>query len=336
MAAARATLRKVPLTLAISDYDHVHDLTSGAVQAEGIALTRLNLSVEEIFYRFTRFREWDVSELSMGKYVALLAQDDDSLTAIPVFPSRVFRHSSLYVRRGGPVSRPQDLAGKRVGVPEWSQTATIYVRGFLMHQYGLRLQDIDWVQAGVNQPGRVEKVALSLPAGVRLTHVPDKTLDGMLRAGELDCIMSAHAPASFAQRHPEIVRLFSDAATVELAHWRETSIFPIMHTVAIKRAVLRRHPWVGMNLFTAFEEAKRRSLARALETTASRFPIPWGVEYAFQTREQFGDDFWPYGVEPNRKTLEAFLQFAYEQGVCRRPLTCDELFPEGVRSHFKI
>jgi 4,5-dihydroxyphthalate decarboxylase len=336
MAAARATLRKVHLTLAISDYDHVHDLTSGAVLAEGIALTRLNLPVEEIFYRFTRFREWDVSELSMGKYVAMLAQDDESLTAIPVFPSRVFRHSSLYVRRGGPVSRPQDLAGKRVGVPEWSQTATIYVRGFLMHQYGLRLQDIDWVQAGVNQPGRVEKVALSLPAGVRLTPVADKTLDAMLRAGELDCIVSAHAPASFAQRDPDIVRLFPDAAGVELAHWRETGIFPIMHTVAIKRAVLRRHPWVGMNLFTAFEEAKRRSLARALETTASRFPIPWGVEYAFQTRERFGDDFWPYGVEPNRKTLEAFLQFAYEQGVCRRPLTCDELFPEGVRSQFKI
>ena len=329
-------MRKVHLTLAVSDYDHVRDLTSGEVEAEGIELTRLNLPVEEIFYRFVRFREWDVSELSLAKYVALRSQDDPSLAAIPVFPSRVFRHSAIYIRPNGRVSRPEDLSGKRVGIPEWSQTATIYVRGFLMHQYGIHLQDVEWYQAGVNQPGREEKVALKLPDGVRMTRVMDRTLDGMLRAGQLDAVITAHAPESFKQGHPDIVRLFPDAIRVEEAYWRETGIFPIMHTVAVRRDVLSRHPWIAMNLFKAFEEAKRRSLARALEITASRFPIPWGVEYATRSRELFGEDFWPYGIEPNRTTLEAFLRFAYEQGGCSRPVTCEELFVEEVRSSFKI
>ncbi len=329
-------MQQVHLTLAISDYDHVRDLTCGAVAAEGLELTRLNLPVEEIFYRFVRFREWDASEMSMGKYVALRSQNDQSLTAIPVFPSRVFRHSSIYVRRDGRVSRPEDLKGKRVGVPEWSQTATIYVRGFLMHEYGIRLQDVDWYRAGVNQPGRDENVALKLPEGVRLTPVMDTTLDAMLGNGTLDAVISAHPPESFTQKHLDIVRLFPNPLPVEEAYWRKTGIFPIMHTVVIRREVLSRHPWIAMNLFKAFEEAKRRSLARAVELTASRFPIPWGVEYASRSGELFGKDFWPYGIEPNRTTLEAFLRFACEQGVCQRPLTCEELFAEEVRSTFKI
>ncbi len=329
-------MQQVHLTLAISDYDHVRDLTCGAVAAEGLELTRLNLPVEEIFYRFVRFREWDASEMSMGKYVALRSQNDQSLTAIPVFPSRVFRHSSIYIRRDGNVSRPEDLKGKRVGVPEWSQTATIYVRAFLMHEYGIRLQDVDWYQAGVNQPGRDEKVALKLPEGVRLTPVMETTLDAMLGNGTLDAVISAHPPESFTQKHRDIVRLFPKPLPVEEAYWRKTGIFPIMHTVVIRQEVLSRHPWIAMNLFKAFEEAKRRSLARAVELTASRFPIPWGVEYASRSGELFGEDFWPYGIEPNRTTLEAFLRFACEQGVCQRPLTCEELFAEEVRSTFKI
>ncbi len=329
-------MRKVHLTLAMSDYDHIRDLTSGAVEADGIDLTYLHLSVEEIFYRFTSFREWDVSELSMAKYVSLLSQGDDSLTAIPVFPSRIHRHSSLYVRRDGPVRAPRDLAGRRVGIPEWAQTAGIYARGALVHQYGLRLQDIDWYQAGVLQPGREEKVELKLPPGVRLTRVTDRTLDEMLRGGTLDAVMTARPPASFSRGDPEVVRLFPDFVAVEEAYWRETGIFPIMHTVAIRREVLRRHPWVAMNLFKAFEEAKRRSVARALDVTAARFPVPWVFEHATRARAQFGEDFWPYGVEPNRKTLEAFLGFAHEQGVCHRPLDCDELFPQEVRSSFKV
>src|SRR5277367_5048918 len=198
------------LTIAISDYDHVRDFASGAVRAEGIEVTFLTLTIEEIFFRFTKFREWDVSEMSMGKYVSLLSQGDRSLSAIPVFPSRVFRHSSIYVRRDGPVRAPADLKGRKVGLPEWAQTAAVYSRGALMHQYGLRLQDIDWYQAGVNQPGRAEKVALNLPAGTRYTALPDKTLNDMLLAGELDAVLTAHPPDAFEHGDPRIVRLFEN------------------------------------------------------------------------------------------------------------------------------
>jgi 4,5-dihydroxyphthalate decarboxylase len=326
---------RLQLTIAISDYDHVRDFAAGAVRAEGIDTRFLTLTIEEIFFRFTKFREWDVSEMSMGKYVALRSQDDTSLTAIPVFPSRVFRHSSIYVRRDGPVRAPADLKGRRVGLPEWAQTAAVYSRGALIHQFGLTLQDIDWVQAGVNEPGRAEKVKLNLPAGTRLTARPDASLDAMLLAGELDAVLTAHPPASFEQGDPRIVRLFEDYRAVEEDYWRATGIFPIMHVVALKSDVAARHPWVAMNLFKAFEEAKRRSVARALEVTATRFPVPWIYDLAAKAQAQFGELF-PYGVEPNRKTLDAFLDYAFEQGVCHRRLAVEELFPEALASRFKV
>lgn len=326
----------VQVTLAIGDYDHVRDFSQGAVRAEGVDVTHLKLSVEEIFYRFTKFREWDVSEMSLGKYVALLSQDDDSLSAIPVFPSRAFRLSSIYVRRDGAVKKPADLAGKRVGIPEWAQTAAVYTRGYLAHEIGIPLREIEWVQAGVNQPGRAEKVALKLPAGVRYRNAPDRSLSEMLLAGEIDAVMSARPPAPFSENHPNITRLFTDFRAAEEAYWRKTGVFPIMHVVALRRALLAEHPWIAMNLLQAFEEAKNRALVRALDVTASHLPIPWGYAYAAGARELFGQDFWPYGIEPNRPTLEAFLQYAHEQGVCHRQLTPEELFPAGVQTRFRI
>ncbi|MGQ0663766.1 MAG: 4,5-dihydroxyphthalate decarboxylase [Pseudomonadota bacterium] len=327
---------RLVLTLAMTDYDHVRDFTSGEVRAEGIDINHLKLSVEEIFFRFVTFREWDVSELSMAKYVSLVSQNDASLAAIPVFPSRVFRHSSIYVRSDGALREPRDLVGRKVGVPEWAQTAGIYARGALMHRYGVRLQDIDWVQAGVNEPGRVEKVELRLPKGTRLARVADQTLNDMLLAGEIDAIMTARPPAAFASGHPGIVRLFRDCRAIEEEYWRETGIFPIMHTLAIRAELLARFPWIAMNLYKAFEEAKRRSLARALDVAAARFPIPWVQAHAEGARALMGDDFWPYGIEPNRTTLQAFLDFALEQGLAHRKVEVEELFPATVRSAFKV
>lgn len=329
-------MTNIHLTLAIGDYDHVRDLGDGVVRAEGIDITHLKLSVEEIFYRFTRFREWDVSEMALGKYAALISQNDESLSAIPVFPSRAFRLSSIYVRRDGAVKAAQDLAGKRVGIPEWAQTAAVYTRGWLAHEVGIPLSDIEWVQAGVNQPGRVEKVELKLPAGVRYRNVPDRSLSQMLLAGEIDAVMSARPPAPFTENHPNVTRLFADFRAAEEAYGRKTGIFPIMHVVALRRALLAEHPWAAMNLYQAFDEAKNRSLARVLDATASHVPIPWGFAYAAGARALFGEDFWPYGIEPNRPTLEAFLQFAYEQGVCHRHVTPEELFPAEVQSRYRI
>lgn len=327
---------RLVLTLAISEYDHVRDLATGLVRPQGIQLNTLTLAIEEIFHRFTRYREWEVSELSLAKYCALLSQGDRSLWAIPVFPSRVFRHSSIYVRRDGPVRTPADLKGRRVGLPEWAQTAAVYSRGLLTQDYGVRLQDVEWVQAGVNQPGRAEKVALRLPEGVRLTRRGDSSLDAMLRSGEIDAALSAHAPHAFEAGDPAIVRLFPDYRPVEEAYYRKTGIYPIMHVVALRRAVLERFPWVATNLLEAFAAAKARSLARSREITASRFPVPWLTAMAEEARELFGDDPLPYGIAPNRPTLEAFLRFAHEQGVCHRLLAPEDLFPPEVQTSFKV
>jgi 4,5-dihydroxyphthalate decarboxylase len=327
---------RLVLALAISAYDHVRDLAAGAVRAQGIALTTLHFEIEEIFHRFTRYREWEVSEMSMGKYSSLVSQGDTSVAAIPVFPSRVFRHSSIYVRRDGPVRAIEELRGRRVGLPEWAQTAAVYTRGLLVHEYGIPLDAIEWVQAGVGQPGRQEKVELRLPRGVRYTPRPDSSLDRLLLAGEVDAVMSAHAPPSFEAGDPRVVRLIPDYRPAEEAYYRKTGIYPIMHVIALRRAVLDRFPWVATNLLEAFEAAKRRSLARAQEITASRFPVPWIAAIADHACELFGGDPMPYGIDANRTTLAAFLRFAHEQGVCHRLLEPEDLFPPEVRTSVRV
>jgi len=263
---------RVPLTIATSDYDHFRDFRLGTVQAEGIDPTWLCMDIHEVFARFTANREWEVSEISLAKYVALTAQGDESYWALPVFPSRMFRHSSIYVRSDGPISSIGDLVGRRVGLPEWAQTAAVYSRGFLQHQYSIDLASIEWVQAGVNQPGRIEKVEIELPKGVKLTRRPDTSLNEMLLSGEIDAALAARPPDAFVNGDSRVRRLFQNYREVEEQYYRSTGIFPIMHTVAVRRDVLQNHPWVPRNLFKAFEEAKRRSVARAL---ASRCRHAW-------------------------------------------------------------
>jgi 4,5-dihydroxyphthalate decarboxylase len=234
-AARRPFVTRIPLTLAVSEYDHVTDLVTGRVPVEGVDLTCLNLPIEEIFFRAFVYRDFDASEVSMAKLCSMISQGDNSLAAIPVFPSRVPRHSSIYICRGGPVNTPADLKGRKVGLPEWAQTAAVYSRGLLVHQYGVPLDSVEWVQAGVDQPGRTEKVKLNLPAGVKLTPRPDKSLSEMLLSGEIDAIFTAHAPQAAVEGHPDIRRLFEDFLEVEMNYVKETGIFPIMHAVAIRR-----------------------------------------------------------------------------------------------------
>jgi 4,5-dihydroxyphthalate decarboxylase len=335
-AARRPFVTRIPLTLAVSEYDHVTDLVTGRVPVEGVDLTCLNLPIEEIFFRAFVYRDFDASEVSMAKLCSMISQGDNSLAAIPVFPSRVPRHSSIYIRRGGPVKTPADLKGRKVGLPEWAQTAAVYSRGLLVHQYGVPLDSVEWVQAGVDQPGRTEKVKLNLPAGVKLTPRPDKSLSEMLLSGEVDAIFTAHAPQAAVEGHPDIRRLFEDFLEVEMNYVKETGIFPIMHAVAIRREVVDRHPWVAMNLFKAFEEAKNRSVTRLQAITSTTVPLPWCYEHARRAKAVFGDDPWPYGIDANRKTLDAFLQYAHEQGVCHRRLAPEDLFLPQVQKSFRV
>ncbi len=325
----------VSLTAALSGYAHTDGLASGAVRPVGIDLQVLNLPVEEIFYRFLRYREWHVSELSLAKYVSLRAAGDDSLTAIPVFPSRVCRHSSIFVRRGG-ITHPKQLAGARVGVPEWAQTASVYTRSLLMHEWGIALADVEWLQAGVNQPGRQEKVALHLPAGVSVTPVPDRSLGEMLASGDLDAVFSAHPPQVFEDGHPDVVRLFPEYEQVEREYVARTGIFPIMHVVALRADVTERWPWVAANLVAAFDQAKETTLRWLGEMTASRVPVPWMANRVEESRRLLGGDPWPYGVDANRTTLEAFTRFAHEQGVARRLVSVEELFPPQVLGSYRV
>ena len=313
----------VALSLAINAYDHVRDL-----RPQGIDLLVLDLPIEEIFFRFTKFREWDASEMSLGKAVSLMSEERPDIIAIPVFPSRVFRHSAIYIRSNSSIKKPKDLERKRVGIPEWAQTAGIYVRGMLQHEYGVDLAAIDWRQAGVRDPGRVEKVELKLPKGVKIVAMPERSLSEMLAAGDLDAVISARDPGG--------ERLFADYQQVEAEYFRKTRIFPIMHVVVLRKPVYERDRWIAMNLLKAFEEAKRGSLARVADIGLSHVPLPWLAEHARRWKALAGEDFWPYGVEPNRPTLEAFLQYAFEQGVAKKRLALEDLFARETLESFKI
>ncbi len=316
----------VPVTIATWDYDHVRDLRIGEVSAVGIDVTYLNLNMHEIFSRFLANREWDVSELSFAKFIAEATGPDPDLVALPVFLRREFRYGIIYVNHKR-IRTPGELRGKRVGVPEWAQTATVYMRGALQHDFGVPLAEMEWLQAGVNEKGRVEKVDMELPKGVRLTAVADKSLDEMLLTGEIDAAICATAPRSFG-RHPDIVRLFPDFTAMGEAFYAKTRIHPIMHIVAMRKAILHDHPWIARNLYNAFDEARRQSLARLRRP--GYIALPGHGEAAAAAAKTFGGDYFPYGVEANRAALDLFLRYAYEQGIARRLVTPEEIFPPGI------
>lgn len=325
------------LTLAVCDYEHLRDLAHGIVIPDGITLTALVFpSIEEITFRFTRNLEWDVSELSFGKYTSLASQGEAAMVAIPVFPSRVHRLSAIYVRADANIRTPKDLAGRTIGIPEWAQTAGIYVRGFLSEHYGVDLAAISWLQAGVDEPGRDEKVALKLPSGIRYRRRPDTSISAMLESGEIDAAITARAPIAFAQAQGRIVRLFADYRAEEERLFRKTGIFPIMHVITIRRSVFEQHPWIAMNLLKAFEQSKRRCFERLRDFTCARVPLPWGAAIAEEIVARCGSDPYPYGVGASRPTIEAFCRYAHEQGVTHRLMTPEDLFPPEVRATAKV
>jgi len=236
------------LTIATTDYDHFRDFRLGLVRAEGIEANWLTLGHHEIFSRFTFNREWDVSELSFAKFAAQVTRENSDIIGLPVYASRLFRFSSFYVNKTKGIKTATDLRGKRIGVPEWAHTAAVYMRGWLMHEGGVALADIDWVQAGTNEPGRIEKVELTLPKGVKLTSMPEKTLSAMIAAGELDCVIIARPPNSFREKHPDVVRLFPDYEAMEQRYYADTRVYPIMHVIALRKAILDGNPWLARNL----------------------------------------------------------------------------------------
>jgi 4,5-dihydroxyphthalate decarboxylase len=318
------------LSIATTDYDHFRDFRMGQVRAEGIDLNWLNLGHHECFARFTANREFDISEISFAKFSTQVTRPDSDIIGLPVICSRLFRFSSFYVNRKSGIKSIADLKGKKVGSPEWAHSAAVYMRGWMHNEMGVALQDVHWVQAGANAPGRKEKVELNLPEGVQLTRVADKSLSEMLAAGDIDCAIIARPPTCFLEGHPDIVRLFPDFVEMEEDYYARTKVYPIMHIIAMRKAILKEHPWVARNLYNAFLESKNRSLERLLDPAVSRYPLPWLSTYGRRMRDAFDGDPFPYGIEENRATWEQMALYTYQQGIAHRQFEPEEIFPEGI------
>jgi len=325
------------LTLACWDYDRTRALMDGTVAPDGIELVYLNQPVEETFFRMMRYREFDCSEMSLSSYVASLQAQNPPFVAIPVFPSRFFRHSCIFVSAKSGIRQPADLKGKRIGVPEYQMTAPVWIRGILSDDHGVKVTDVEHYSGGEEEPGRDEKLKLDLPPNIRLRAIPgDKTLSRMLADGELDALVTARAPSTFHQEPDKVKRLFPNYVEVEKDYYRRTKIFPTMHTVVIRRDVYAKNPWVAQSLYKAFAEAKAKAYALYDQTAALPAMVPWLVAELEEARREMGEDWWPYGLEPNRKVLETFLRYHHEQGLSRRRFTPDELFARETLKLFKV
>ena len=318
---------RLRLTLAAWDYDRIRPLFDGRIQPEGIEIAPIVSRPSETFFRMLRHQEFDVSELSLSNYTMLRAGGDEKFVAIPVFPSRLFRHSCIYVNKAAGINEPKDLAGKKIGVPEYSMTAAVFARGMLLHEYGVTPDSIEWfsgTQDGLQRPSRID---FDLPESVVLHRMPaEQDMGPMLDTGEIDAIISPNAPHSLADAASPVRRLFPDYRTTEKEYFERTGIFPIMHTIVFRREIYEANPWAAPSLYEAFVKAKQWAYAQLVETDALKLTLPWVVAEVEETRRIMGHDFWPYGIEPNRVALEALPQYLYEQNLITRVPEIEELF----------
>ena len=328
---------RLRVTLACGDYDRVAALKDGRIQPEGVDLTFVPLEPEELFFRMVRHQEFDVSELSLASYITNRAQGREDFIAIPVFPSRMFRHSALYVNSSAGIQRPEDLKGRRVGVGEYQMTASVWVKGILSDDHGVRVSDVHWYTGGQEQPGREERIPLQLPPEIHLEPIPsDRTLSSMLEEGELDAVIAARTPSPFLRRSPQVKRLFENPMEVEKEYFRRTGIFPIMHTVAIRQALYDAHPWLARSLFKAFNEAQELSWAGVYGAPAVRYKLAWLQLYLEEERALLGAQAWANGADPNRKTVELLSRYAVEQGMIEEAPPFETLFAPNTLDTFKI
>jgi 4,5-dihydroxyphthalate decarboxylase len=321
----------IPITLACERYDRTEALRDGRVRPAGIDLTYLPQQVEETFFRMSRFREYDAAELSLSSYVITLTRDAPFI-AVPVFPSRLFRHSGIYVSAASGITTPADLVGKQVGVAEYQLTANVWIRGILADEHDVPVDSVTYRTGGLHQAGRPEKLKVDLPPQVRVEPIgPTQTLSEMLATGEIDALYTPRTPESFTRGDSGVRRLFDPSGPAEEEYFRRTGIFPIMHVLVVRRDVYDRHRWVARSLYEAFGQAKALCEAGMDETAAARYMLPWLHDEVARTRAVLGADYWPYGLDRNRDVLRTFLRYSYDQGLAARALEPEELFaPETL------
>ncbi|MCP5155873.1 MAG: ABC transporter substrate-binding protein [Ectothiorhodospiraceae bacterium] len=309
------------LTAAFGDYDRIAPLRDQRIRPAGIDLRVLTLGPSAIFQRMVDHLEFDVAEMSMGTLAYLVDRGEARFSAIPAFPSRVFRHSMVYANVDSGIERPEDLNGKRIAIREWGMTAVVWIVGILADEHGLDLRSIDWVAA---IPPRVP---IPMPDGARIRYMAaGENLSDMLESGAVDAALIHQVPGCFAAGSPRVRRVFADYGAAERAYWSRTGIHPIMHTTVIRDDVLARDRWVAASLMEAMEAARRHALHEILETGTLAAMVPFLPSVMDETRALLGDDFWPYGVERNHATLDRLLAYAQQQGLTRRRLQPEALF----------
>ena len=330
-------MSKLRLSFGCWNYDRTRALMDGRVQPDGIDLNYLNMPVEETFFRMLRHKEFDVAEMSLSSYTVSLFSEARPFIAIPIFPSRFFRHSCIYVNAASGIKEPKDLIGKRIGNPEYQMTAPAWIRGILQDEYKVPVDSVTYFTGGEEQPGRPEKLKLDLPPNIKVERIgPQQTLSAMLASGEIDALYTARMPSSFLTSGGKVKRLFENYVDVEKAYYRKTKIFPVMHTVVIRREVYEQNRWVAQALYKAFCEAQAETYKDLYETAALKAMLPWLTAHVEEARAEMGEDFWPYGLEKNHATLDTFLRYSHEQGLSKRKLSPEDLFAPEALEAFKI
>ena len=329
-------MSRLTLSVAIGDYDRNRPLIAGTVPIDGVDPVFMTLSPEEIFFRALRTQDFDICELSLSSFAVKPALGENPYVGVPAFVSRAFRHTSIYVRTDR-IAEPKDLIGRKVGVPEYQLTANVWARALLQDDYGVKPSDIHWVRAGIERAQRPEKIRIELPPDVRLTDGPQgRTISQLLQAGEIDGFIAPRPPRLLDAHNPNIGWLFRDPTAAARDYFRRTGIFPIMHLVGVRRTLAERHPWLPAALLKAFEASKAIALEALADTSATKVSLPFVEEQLQAARALMGHDYWPYGVQPNRRTLEAFLAHHHAQGLSARLLTVEELFHPATLQSYSV
>lgn len=323
-------MSRLNLSLACGRNDRTAGLLSGLVRADGIDLICLGIEPVQLFARQLHNKEFDVAEMSLSAYIALRSRSFDEFAALPIFTSRLFRHSYIFVNAAAGISKPEDLRGSVVGVPEYHMTAALFIRGLLSDEYSVSASDVSWVQGGQESPGRKERIPLHLPPDISMRHEPDVSLDRLLTEGAVDALITATAPPAWRAADPRVRRLFDDPMSVASEWYRKTQIYPIMHVIVVRDSILRAHPWVGQSLYDAFVESKRIGLAALEADGVSSVALPFTDMHVEAAHRLLGPDLWPYGLPANLPTLEAAARYSFEQGISQRKVDVQDLFSHAV------